>query len=127
MSNDGKFKSGNSVASKYRTEFSDMMLEYFNRCGEDYPTFELFAESIGVTNDTLLNWREKYSRFRNAYARCKNIQKGKTISGAMVGKYNPQFAKFMAVNNFGMVEKSESDSSVKFEISFPEEMAGEFE
>lgn len=118
----GRFENGNTAASKYKADYCEQMLAFFKDEDCDYPTFELFAETIGVTNDTLLNWREKYPRFRNIYARCKNIQKGRTVAGGMTGRYNPQIVKFMAINNFGMVEKVESDNSVRFDISIPKEI-----
>lgn len=116
----GTFAIGNRITAKYKNEYCEMMLLYF-RNEMIYPTFELFADSIGVTNDTLLNWREKYARFRVAYDRCKNIQKGRTISGGLTGKYNPQIVKFMAINNFGMAEKSEHDSTVRFDVVIPDD------
>lgn len=115
---DGTFAKGNRLTVKYKGEYCEMMLRYFH---DDaiYPTFELFADSIGVTNDTLLNWRDKYKHFAAAYDRCKNIQKGRTISGGLTGKYNPQIVKFMAINNFGMAEKLENDSTVRFDVIVP--------
>lgn len=115
---DGTFAKGNRLTVKYKGEYCEMMLRYF-RNEAVYPTFELFADSIGVTNDTLLNWRDKYRHFGAAYDRCKNIQKGRTIAGGLTGKYNPQIVKFMAINNFGMAEKLESDSTVRFDVIVP--------
>lgn len=116
---DGTFSCGNSISTKYRKEYCNAMLEYF-KDPEIYPTFELFAESIGVTNDTLLNWKGKYAHFASAYERCKNIQKGRTIEGGITGRYNPNIVKFMAINNFGMTEKN--DRSIHFDISIPQEI-----
>lgn len=115
---DGTFAKGNRLTVKYKGEYCEMMLRYFH---DDaiYPTFELFADSVGVTNDTLLNWRDKYKHFAAAYDRCKNIQKGRTIAGGLTGRYNPQIVKFMAINNFGMAEKSENDSTVRFDVIVP--------
>ncbi len=103
-----RFQNGNTKAVKYCPEYGEQMISYF-KTYEGFPTFELFAENIGVTNDTLLNWRDKYPRFRNCYARCKNIQKGNLIEGAMAEKYNPTFAKFIAINNHDMKDKVEAD------------------
>lgn len=103
-----RFQNGNTKAAKYLPEYGEQMISYF-KTHEGFPTFELFAEKIGVTNDTLLNWRDKYPRFRNYYARCKNIQKGNLIEGAMAERYNPAFAKFIAINNHDMKDKVEAD------------------
>lgn len=131
---DGKFEKGNEIgkatrfqphntlASKYRAEYAEEMLRWFQDCGAVYPTFELFAESIGVTAETLTNWTEDHPRFRAVYARCKNIQKGKLISGGLAGLYNPQIVKFVAVNNHGMSEKVTNDNTVTFRVNLSEEV-----
>lgn len=120
----GRFVKGNNAAEKYREEYGERMLEYFksSRAEVPYPTFEEFAESLGVTMDTLLNWADKYDRFRNCYARAKNIQKGITIQGGMIGMFNQNIVKFMAINNFGMVEKVETENKLRFEITMPAEI-----
>ena len=104
-----RFQYKNAVASKYRAEYEEKMLNWFRESGEGYPTFELFAESIGVTAETLTHWAESHPRFRDTYARCKNIQKGKLIAFGLAGAYNPQIVKFVAVNNHGMKDKVETD------------------
>ncbi len=120
----GRFVKGNSAAEKYCEEYGERMLEYFksSRAEVPYPTFEEFAETLGVTVDTLLNWADKYDRFRICYARAKNIQKGITIQGGMIGMFNQNIVKFMAINNFGMVEKVETENKLRFEITMPAEI-----
>lgn len=117
-----RFQKGNTFSSKYRAEYGLKMLDYFRNEDVLYPTFEMFAESIGVLADTLRNWREEYPRFRHYYDRCKNIQKGRTIQGGMIGKYNSQIVKFMAINNFDMSEKTVGDSTVTLQVSLPPEI-----
>ena len=104
-----RFKVGHTFSNKYKTEYCEQMLKYFKDEIEEghYPTFELYAVSIGVVNDTLLNWADAHPQFRHAYEACKSLQKGIMISGTMEGRFNPVFAKFLAVNCHGMVEKSE--------------------
>jgi hypothetical protein len=86
-----------------------------------FPTLELFANSIGVNGDTLVRWAGKYPNdfsdeskrgtlrhpdFYAAYTRAKEIQKGLLLQYALIGKLNPGFAQFFAVNNLGMQSKS---------------------
>ena len=130
-----RFNKENASACKYKDEYCEMLIEYFSQPatrieyketyfkGElssktpivvlnEYPTFEMFAAKIGVTTDTLRNWAEKYPRFRLYYTRAKEIQLGKLTSNAMIGLYNPLYAKFEAVNNHGQKDKQEVDTNV---------------
>jgi hypothetical protein len=143
----GRFKKGNTIgeetrfakdndaASKYKEEYCDQLIEYFNQPstrieyketyfkGEltgkvpillpnEYPTFELFAAKLGVTTETLRNWAEHNPRFKHAYVRAKELQFGKLTSNALTGLYNPVYAKFEAVNNHNQKDKQEVDTQV---------------
>ncbi len=130
-----RFQKENAAATKYKEEYCEQIIEFFSQPstrieyketyfkGElssktpivvpnDYPTFEMFAAKIGVTTDTLRNWAEEHPRFRLCYARAKEIQLGKLTSNAMIGLYNPLYAKFEAVNNHGQKDKQEVDTNV---------------
>lgn len=112
-----RFKEGNDLSIKYREEFCNKMIEYF-KSAKDFPTFEEFAgEIIDVDEQTLANWKEAYPRFRTAYAKCLTIQKGRLIKGGVSGKLNSAFSKFIAVNCYGMSDKSESDSKVSITVT----------
>jgi hypothetical protein len=117
----GRFEKGNTSAMKYKAEYCQAMIDYFND-DDGYPTFELFAASIGVDRDTLLNWTVDHDRFRHAYAKCKSIQLGKTISGAMCRKYDSNFAKFICSACHGLKETTATDTKVKFVVDLPEEV-----
>ena len=117
----GGFKKGNTASLKYKEEYCERMLNYFNQEG-GYPTFELFAASIGVERTTLYKWCAAHPRFQHAYARCKDIQLGKTIEGAMSKRYDPSFAKFICSACHGMREKTETDTTLRFEVEIPKEV-----
>ena len=111
-----RFKEGNTFSVKYKDEYCGKMLEYFTNA-TDFPTFEEFAgKIIGVGEKTLYNWKEEHPRFTATFEKCLAIQKGMTFKGAMTGKYNAAFAKFMAVNCYGMSDKSESDSKLNITV-----------
>lgn len=151
----GKFTKGNTYGSgaspgKYRKEYAEKLVEYFSipkmvtywkrkyykdgRVKEEepittppiYPTFEGFAKIVGVTSRTLLNWRDKYPSFAEAYERALDMQKDILITNSLGGLYNGNFAKFIASSQFDMVEKSEQKISgvegwdVKITIDKPE-------
>ncbi len=130
-----RFEKENAAACKYKDEYCEMLIEYFSQPatrieyketyfkGElssrtpivvpnEYPTFEMFAAKIGVTTRTLQNWCEESPRFSFYYARAKEIQLGKLTSNAIMGLYNPLYAKFEAVNNHGQKDKQEVDTNV---------------
>ncbi len=130
-----RFKKDNDAACKYKDEYCEKLLEFFNQPstrieykktyfkGElssetpivipnEYPTFEMFAANLGVTTETLKNWCEQYPRFKTYYARAKEIQLAKLTSNALLGLYNPLYAKFEAVNNHKLSDKQEVDSTV---------------
>lgn len=131
-----RFQKENEAACKYKEEYCDKLMEFFNQPDVDiqykevfdkqgnvvartpimlpaaYPTFELFAASISVTTGTLKNWCEQHARFKDCYARAKEIQLGKLTSNALRGLYNPIYAKFEAVNNHNQKDKQEVETSV---------------
>lgn len=115
----GDFKKGNTAAMKYKDEYCQMMLDYFNE-GDGYPTFELFAaQEIGVVRSTLNNWCAQHPRFRHAYETCKEIQLGKTIAGAMCRRYDANFAKFVLSACHGLKETTATDTKVQFVVDLP--------
>lgn len=105
------FQPGNLESSKYDAKYPEDMKRHFRQVALEgnYPTFESYADEIGVTVRTLENWCTAYEPFKDAYEACKNLQKGSLIEGAMMGRFNPTFAKFVAVNCHGMKEKFESE------------------
>ena len=131
----GRFTKGNNYAvgnkkGQYKAEYTKEMLEYFSTpatrveyvkhydakgnvtkeepvvLGADYPTFEGFANKIGVTARTLENWAKNHENtFGKAYEMCKDIQKNLIIVNALGGRYNGNFARFIASAQFDMAEK----------------------
>ncbi len=93
-----------------------------------FPTLERFCHTIWIHKDTLIEWATatfpidpeetekekrwalKHPEFSDAYRRAKQIQEAILIENAMQGTYNPQFAVFMAKNNFGYTDKHEVDN-----------------
>lgn len=137
-----KFDTGRP--SKYKPEYCKMIVDYFDveaytekqtmtsfndKTGAekeytkprptDFPTFEWFASSIDVNDDTLVewatwkneNWLLKFPDFSAAYMKAKQLQKKILIINWMNWLYKEWFAKFVAVNCFPeMKDKSEVDT-----------------
>ena len=138
----GRFKKDNTVACKYKEEYCEMLIEFFSQpatriefketyykgqltskipivLANEYPTFEMFAAKIGVTVNTLLNWCKEYNRFATCYARAKEMQLAKLTSNALMGLYNPLYAKFEAVNNHNLRDKQEVETNVSGKLETP--------
>ena len=79
----------------------------------DIPTFESFAESIEVDDKTLERWFKakrsdgspRYPNFCRAYTRAKQLQRDILIKNGLAGRYNSNFAIFLAKNVAGMSDK----------------------
>lgn len=117
--------------TRYRASYCDAIIHYFDRPPKQvvykrtyypdgqrkseepvfdaaqYPTFELFAQSIGVCVDTLQEWKKVHPAFAQAYARAKQLQMGIWLVNGMDGSYNATFAKFIGMNCFGLREQKE--------------------
>ena len=50
------------------------------------------------------------------------MQKAKLITNTLGGMYNPLFAKFEAINNHGMSDKTASDNTITFDIKLSDEI-----
>lgn len=137
------FAKGNKNADKYKKKYAKALLQYFGKppsrveyvkhydsygnlkreepvlMGADYPTLEGFAASLSVTVRTLENWCESHEEFREAYERAKELQKNVLVVNSLGGQYNGNFAKFIAMNEFGMSEKSDHkfDGLEGFDVS----------
>lgn len=116
--------------TKYKDEYCDLILDHFNqplyiyedeermsasgaiknvkvKRPNDMPTFERFAFNVGVLPDTLTDWCKANEKFSRAYTHCKGIQREFITTHALGKNYSEGFSKFFAINNLGMVEKSE--------------------
>lgn len=127
-----RFKKCNDVPCKYKEEYCDKLLEFFDKSEPQViyeelyfpdgkvkgrrpvqviparlPTFEGFAWDIGVTVSTLQNWKEQYPRFAIAYARALEKQREILLINGTNKQYDGNFSKFLLTNNHGMAEKSD--------------------
>lgn len=140
----GYFSHGNNVASKYKPEYAERIVQYFLPADETviydeeyyddgtvkkrtprmvlpprFPTFELFAADIGVTFQTLLNWRDAHPEFAEAYDIAKQMQLGVAKRGGVMKLYDANFTKFVLVNDHGMSDRSavETSQDKPFEVN----------
>jgi hypothetical protein len=78
---------------------------------EQLPTFQGYADNIGVHIDTLNEWCKIHEEFSEAYARAKQLQEKVWLINGMSNLYNSQFAQFFGKNCLGYRDKTEVEST----------------
>jgi preprotein translocase subunit Sec63 len=99
---------GEGGQSKYKPEYCEEMLEYFNRGLyketktfnkkelNDLPTFQYYSAVIrSITHQTLLNWAAEHKEFGEVFNKCKKIQENILVQGGISRAYDPGFVKFI--------------------------------
>ena len=84
--------------------------------GNTFPTFQGFADKIGVHVDTLNEWCKVHEEFSEAYARAKQLQENIWLTNGMNNYYNAQFAQFFGKNCLGYKDKQEIEHSGKLKL-----------
>jgi len=116
---------------KYKPEYCEEIKEYFKsyplykeeteermsasgaikdvvvKVPNDFPMLEDFALRIDVCPETISDWQNKFPEFSKACKVAKGVQKQFITKHALSKNYSEGFSKFFAINNLGMVEKSE--------------------
>lgn len=69
------------------------------------PTVESWCIKQDITTDTYWEWVHRYPEFSGAHYKCKAIQKDFLLFHAMPGRFNANFAKFVATNMTDLQEK----------------------
>ena len=149
---DGTFAPGNGFSEKYDDEFVDKLYEFFSQpltkieyeeeydkdgnikykkpieMISDFPTFGMFARSIGVSVSAIEAWaglkfdgKYKKPRFATAYACVKEWAAGMMESGGITGKLNANMVKFVLTNDYG----KKNDATMTLDITFPDDIAEE--
>lgn len=77
-----------------------------------FPTFQSFADKIGVNGDTIIEWTKKYNDFSAAYAHAKELQEHIWLVNSMGNLYNAQFAQFFGKNCLGYKDKQEVETTL---------------
>ncbi len=119
----GRFTKNNNIgtgkSTLYRKEYCEELIDYvssppskviydtkYNDQGKiirkipkivaaGYPSFKGFAAKIGVTEKTLLEWRDKHKEFGTVYEMAKDIQAHLLLQNGLNRQYDPGFARFL--------------------------------
>ena len=124
-------KNKGGAPTKYKEEYCEEIIEYFRVPpeiveykreyyqngnlkseypivrGNEFPTFQGFADKIGVHYDTLKEWYSIHEEFSEAYMRAKQLQEKIWLTNGMNNLYNSQFAQFFGKNCLGYKDKQE--------------------
>ena len=100
---------------KYKPSFPQDLVEYFKTPAPSsgkstawtyFPTLEGWCNLVGISPVTVSDWATKYPEFSKALEICNAYQKDCLLQAGLTGKYNANFAKFILVNNCGMLSES---------------------
>ena len=75
---------------------SQKMIAYFQNydAAEGLPSFEKFADTVGLDGEALLQLKEESALFARAYRRCLAILRDRLTDGALLRRYDPSFCKY---------------------------------
>ncbi|MCK5616611.1 hypothetical protein KAR91_82890 [Candidatus Pacearchaeota archaeon] len=123
-----KKKSRGGAPTKYREKYCEEIIEYFSGKpyrtvkgidkANDFPSYAGFSGKIGVSRETLHEWKRTHPKFSDAYRKCKQLQEHFLMTNGLKGLYNGPFAIFTAKNVIGWTDKQDltnSDQSLKSE------------
>jgi hypothetical protein len=97
----------------YHPKLCKQIILYFQKVAKtDYPCFEGFCVENHNTVSTLWEWEKKYPDFSKAVDECRALQKTMLIQKSLKEEYSSSFAKFIAINCHGMIEKSEVNNNI---------------
>ena len=81
------------------------------------PTFQGFAQSIGVSTKVLYDWQGRHTTFSEACARARDIQEQWFIAGLNTGGINPTGGIFVSKNILKWRDKTEIETVTRAEDS----------
>ena len=93
----------------YKKDYPRLMYSFFLNYdkSEGVPSFEKFAQKIGVTLETLTKFRRK-AEFDRAYRECNEIRRDYLIDLALNKRADASLVKFLLSAEFGMGKEEES-------------------
>ena len=122
-------KMGRGQPTKYRPEYCQAIIDHFNvppyktdkdgkRIANDMPMVQLFARKIGVSRETLHEWKRTHKEFSDAFEEAKSLAESMWVINTLHGHYNSGFGRMVAQNMFGWLDRVDSrvDGSLVVEV-----------
>lgn len=102
----------------YDPAMNDMLDEYLKTTGREQtslPTIEGFAIYLGVTRDTLYEWKKVHPEFSDTLKKIMTMQAQQLINDGIYGgkEVNATIVKLLLQNNHGMKERNDVTSNDK--------------
>lgn len=88
-------------------EMGDRLIDWLNQSPKNI-FFQEFLNEVGLYEDWVSDYREKYKSFSDLIKKAKSIEKQKIIKYACIGKLNTAMSIFVLKNNFQMSDKVEN-------------------
>jgi len=123
-------KTGNPMGTptKYKPEYCEAIVSYFLN-SEEYPTLEGFCIPYTFSTSSLHDWANSHPDFSDSKKKAIEIQKHRTIKGAMSGELNTAYAIFIGKNCHNLKDKVEQEISgleaITIDIVKPRKKRGE--
>ena len=102
---------------KYKTEYPHLLYTYFVTYDGTLgaPSFSKFAQSIGVTLESLTRFR-RHREFDRAYRECNEIRRDYLIDNALSKRFDSSFTKFILTNEYGIGEDDGDDKEMRLTL-----------
>ena len=112
-------KRGESTETEY---FADGEVKREKPGAPIYPTFEMFARSIGVDNSSLYLWEKEYPKFKEAMDMGRDAQKAWLQQLGLSKVFDPNMAKYLLSvrwrDEFGEVQKVEGGLGLDIVVNY---------
>ena len=98
----------------YSTEMQKLADNYidggYEDSGDAIPSIAGMASRLGVTRQTLYNWRNEHGQFLDTLEQCECEQERVTLSKGLKGEFNASIAKLI-LHNHGYSDKQQREYS----------------
>ena len=80
-----------------KSKLSQEMITYFKNydAAEGLPSFEKFADTVGLDGEDLRAMCGQDAAFARAYRRCLSILRDRLTDAALMRRYDPSFCKYV--------------------------------
>lgn len=81
-----------------KTGIDGSVTELYKDIANNLPLIKMFARSIGVSHDTLIEWTKVHPAFSEAYKEAKALQENFLVQHGLIGGFEQPFSIFASKN-----------------------------